>query len=82
MECEVHSARCLVGPKLCTNYSDYKFLNGGSVYLIPARRSLFIQTMDTPNPNSIKFMPGCEVLSEGTLDFPNIKAAKEAPLAK
>ena len=28
------------------------------------RRSLFIQTMDTPNPSSLKFVPGRDVLGE------------------
>ena len=49
---------------------------------ITAKRGLFIQTLETPNPNCLKFIPGCEVIPEGTIDFPNIKAAKEAPLAK
>ncbi|XP_067929548.1 NFU1 iron-sulfur cluster scaffold homolog, mitochondrial-like [Watersipora subatra] len=49
---------------------------------VPGQRNLFIQTQETPNPNCIKFIPGCEVLPEGTIDFPNIRAAQEAPLAK
>ena len=43
---------------------------------------MFIQTHDTPNPNSLKFMPGVPVLESGTADFPNKKAAKASPLAK
>lgn len=45
-------------------------------------RSMFIQTQETPNPNSLKFMPGRTVLEEGTRDFPNIRAAAASPLAK
>ncbi|XP_049876521.1 NFU1 iron-sulfur cluster scaffold homolog, mitochondrial-like [Pectinophora gossypiella] len=46
-------------------------------------RTMFIQTQDTPNPNSLKFLPGTKVLEAGqTLDFPNIGAAKCSPLAK
>lgn len=29
-------------------------------FLVPAR-SMFIQTQDTPNPNSVKFLPGVQV---------------------
>lgn len=29
-------------------------------FLIPVR-TMFIQTQDTPNPNSVKFLPGVEV---------------------
>ncbi|XP_018048791.1 PREDICTED: NFU1 iron-sulfur cluster scaffold homolog, mitochondrial-like [Atta colombica] len=47
------------------------------------RRSMFIQTQDTPNPNSLKFIPGVSVLGEGcTKDFPSAKDAYCSPLAK
>ncbi|XP_012525959.1 NFU1 iron-sulfur cluster scaffold homolog, mitochondrial [Monomorium pharaonis] len=47
------------------------------------KRSMFIQTQDTPNPNSLKFMPGAPVLGEGcTKDFPSAKDAYCSPLAK
>ncbi|XP_061379148.1 NFU1 iron-sulfur cluster scaffold homolog, mitochondrial-like [Danaus plexippus] len=46
-------------------------------------RTMFIQTQETPNPNSLKFLPGTKVLEPGqTLDFPNIGAAHCSPLAK
>lgn len=46
-------------------------------------RSMFIQTQDTPNPNSLKFVPGVPVLGEGcTRDFPSAKDAFCSPLAK
>ncbi|CAG9111524.1 unnamed protein product [Plutella xylostella] len=46
-------------------------------------RTMFIQTQDTPNPNSLKFLPGTSVLEPGqTMDFPNIQAAHCSPLAK
>ncbi|CAG2107608.1 unnamed protein product [Medioppia subpectinata] len=38
-------------------------------------RLLFIQTEDTPNPNSLKFVPGVPVMSSGTIDFPNVRSA-------
>jgi len=46
-------------------------------------RALFIQTQDTPNPASLKFLPGKVVLEGGgTYDMPNIGAAKGSPLGK
>ena len=32
---------------------------------------MFIQTEDTPNPLTIKFLPGKEVMKSGTADFKN-----------
>lgn len=47
------------------------------------KRSMFIQTQDTPNPDSLKFLPGVEVLGKGnTYDFPSAMAAHCSPLAK
>lgn len=44
---------------------------------------MFIQTVETPNPNSVKFLPGRQVLETGqTIDFPNIQAAYCSPLGK
>jgi hypothetical protein len=47
-------------------------------------RSMFIQSQETPNPNSLKFLPGRPVLDSniGTRDFPTIKSAYCSPLAK
>ncbi|XP_057377212.1 NFU1 iron-sulfur cluster scaffold homolog, mitochondrial-like isoform X2 [Daphnia carinata] len=43
---------------------------------------MFIQTQDTPNPNSLKFIPGVQVLESGTMDFPTLTSAQCSPLAK
>lgn len=44
---------------------------------------MFIQTQDTPNPDSLKFLPGIDVLGKGnTMDFPSVSAAQASPLAK
>lgn len=44
---------------------------------------MFVQTQETPNPNSLKFIPGVKVLETGqTIDFPNGQAAYGSPLAK
>jgi len=42
---------------------------------------MFIQTEDTPNPDTLKFIPGTAVLDKGTSDFPNSESAKASPLA-
>ncbi|MDO9641440.1 MAG: NifU family protein [Pseudotabrizicola sp.] len=43
---------------------------------------MFIQTESTPNPATLKFLPGQTVLELGTADFPNAEAAEKSPLAK
>lgn len=42
---------------------------------------MFIQTENTPNPLTLKFLPGQEVLSAGTAFYTNKDAAKASPLA-
>ena len=43
---------------------------------------MFIQTEETPNPNTLKFLPGREVMLSGTMDFPTSTAAAQVPLVK
>ncbi|KIC37704.1 iron transporter [Ruegeria sp. ANG-R] len=43
---------------------------------------MFIQTESTPNPATLKFLPGQTVLDAGTADFPSVEAAEKSPLAK
>ena len=43
---------------------------------------MFIQTEATPNPATLKFLPGRAVLETGTLDIPDKEAAKQSPLAE
>jgi Fe-S cluster biogenesis protein NfuA len=44
---------------------------------------MFIQTEQTPNPATLKFLPGCEVLPSGTADFSDAAtAAGRSPLAE
>ena len=43
---------------------------------------MFIQTETTPNPATLKFLPGRSVLDAGTLDMPNRDAARQSPLAE
>ena len=42
---------------------------------------MFIQTEATPNPSTLKFMPGKEVLPGGTADFRSAGEATNSPLA-
>ncbi len=43
---------------------------------------MFIQTESTPNPNTLKFVPGRVVMESGTADFTTISEAARHPLAK
>ena len=42
---------------------------------------MFIQTEATPNPATLKFLPGREVLPTGAMDFPNAGTTGPSPLA-
>jgi Fe-S cluster biogenesis protein NfuA len=43
---------------------------------------MFIQTEATPNPATLKFIPGRTVLDTGTMEFANREAAARSPLAE
>ena len=43
---------------------------------------MFIQTEQTPNPATLKFLPGTTVMERGTADFTGPEAAARSPLAK
>jgi len=42
---------------------------------------MFIQTAQTPNPATLKFLPGITVMEEGTVDIRNADEAERSPLA-
>lgn len=42
---------------------------------------MFIQTQDTPNPQTLKFLPGVEVLKSGTRTYESAADCNDAPLA-
>jgi Fe-S cluster biogenesis protein NfuA len=42
---------------------------------------MFIQTEQTPNPATLKFLPGVAVAPAGTADFADAAAAERSPLA-
>ena len=43
---------------------------------------MFIQTEATPNPSTLKFLPGRTVLPAGTIEFRDADSAGRSPLAK
>jgi Fe-S cluster biogenesis protein NfuA len=43
---------------------------------------MFIQTETTPNPATIKFLPGCPVMAHGTAVFVSPDTASPSPLAQ
>ncbi|MBM3520804.1 MAG: NifU family protein, partial [Alphaproteobacteria bacterium] len=43
---------------------------------------MFIQTEATPNPATLKFIPGKAVLAGGTRDYRTVEEAAESPLAE
>lgn len=43
---------------------------------------MFIQTEETPNPATLKFLPGRVVMASGTVDFDDAEAATPSPLAE
>lgn len=55
--------------------------------LAPGRRhpyntGMFIETQTTPNPASLKFLPGRQVMASGTREFASHEAAEASPLAQ
>jgi len=42
---------------------------------------MFIETEQTPNPLTLKFLPGCAVMEKGSADFASPEAAESSPLA-
>lgn len=43
---------------------------------------MFIQTEQTPNPATLKFLPGRDVMADGTANFPTPDSAGRSPLAQ
>ena len=42
---------------------------------------MFIETEGTPNPATLKYLPGRDVLGAGSADFATVEAASRSPLA-
>jgi Fe-S cluster biogenesis protein NfuA len=43
---------------------------------------MFIQTEQTPNPATLKFLPGREVMAKGVADFTDAERTEASPLAR
>lgn len=43
---------------------------------------MFIQTEETPNPETLKFLPGCVVMPEGTASYVVGQPCENSPLAR
>jgi Fe-S cluster biogenesis protein NfuA len=43
---------------------------------------MFIETETTPNPSTLKFLPGRPVMTSGTLDIREAEGARQSPLAE
>jgi Fe-S cluster biogenesis protein NfuA len=43
---------------------------------------MFIETEQTPNPATLKFLPGRSVMGSGTADFTSAEGAERSPLAQ
>ncbi len=54
----------------------------GQTASLKAIQIMFIQTEPTPNPATMKFLPGRDVMAGGTMDFADAKAAERSPLAQ
>jgi Fe-S cluster biogenesis protein NfuA len=50
--------------------------------IAPEGEEMFIQTETTPNPATLKFLPGRVVLGSGTADFRSLEEAHSSPLAE
>ena len=48
----------------------------------PYLSGMFIETETTPNPASLKFLPGKTVMPSGTREFASYEAAEASPLAQ
>lgn len=82
------SLRCISSTRTTINGAFFNgsfrhnlFQKPSSICAFPSR-TMFIQTQDTPNPNSLKFIPGVTVLESGTYNFPHAMAAHNSPLAR
>lgn len=47
-----------------------------------SKRTMFIQTQNTPNPTSLMFIPGKPVMESGSMNFSSARESMASPLAK
>src|SRR5438067_7388510 len=51
-------------------------------HIPPRSPPMFIQTEQTPNPATLKFLPGCTVMASGTANFTDSRSVARSPLAE
>ena len=72
-----------VGKKILSgDEHDGLFITHNCYILTGSVRTMFIQVQETPNPNSMKFVPGVQVLEHGTVNFASAQSAYPSPLAR
>jgi Fe-S cluster biogenesis protein NfuA len=76
-------ARTCVASTLTTTTTVSSSLSHERRHQRQPRRTLFVQTQDTPNPLSLKFLPGKAVLPDGAAsrEFRSYKEGQASPLA-
>uniref|UniRef100_A0A8D0L5M6 NFU1 iron-sulfur cluster scaffold homolog, mitochondrial n=1 Tax=Sphenodon punctatus TaxID=8508 RepID=A0A8D0L5M6_SPHPU len=72
----------MLSDSITTRFCHILLLNLTFILPLLSVRCMFIQTQDTPNPNSLKFIPGKPVLESRTMDFSSQAAAYCSPLAR
>ncbi|KAK0419130.1 hypothetical protein QR680_013971 [Steinernema hermaphroditum] len=66
-----------------TAVANSRFVRPTFSAMLTSDRSIFIQVQDTPNPMTLKFLPGQQILADAasTYDFATVSQAKASPLA-
>lgn len=76
-----------LGPVACCA-CRLRFSNFNIMFMIAqgqrrfGKKFMFIETQATPNPATLKFLPGRPVITQGTLDIRDAASAKQSPLAE
>ena len=78
--CHVQPIRKLHGPMKSSSHAQTN-PHGQKLPGFFQRRTMFIQTHPTPNPNSLMFVPGKQVMEQGSKDFASAREAMVSPLA-
>jgi len=66
----------------CGPHSQPKNHNLARRACAPYLSAMFIETETTPNPSSLKFLPGRQVMASGTREFASPESAEASPLAE
>ncbi len=64
------------------NQTDPTFWPLDPLLPLPTCNTMFIETETTPNPSTLKFLPGEQVMAAGTREFVSHEEAEASPLAQ